>query len=53
MKAFQAFVFNYSCNGTHVGVNKEREITRNVSSFLLFSYCDLREVSRVVGLRTI
>lgn len=31
-----SFIFNYSCNGTHVGVNKEREITRNVQlSFIL------------------
>lgn len=51
MKALQAFIFNYSCNGTHVGVNKEkekerereREKLRGMSSFLLFSYRDLRE----------
>lgn len=28
MKALQAFIFNYSCNGTHVGVNKEKEKER-------------------------
>lgn len=35
-EGISSFIFNYSCNGTHVGVNKEREITRNVQlSFIL------------------